>query len=82
MGAAVLEGYPVDPGGERIDQTSGYVGTVGLFEAHKFNRVCQTAGRRGGKPRWLVRRELSDLARSCTSTARLCPEPIRVKLSA
>ena len=58
MGAAVLEGYPVDPGGERIDQTSGYVGTVGLFEAHKFNRVCQTAGRRGGKPRWLVRPEL------------------------
>ena len=57
-GAAVLEGYPVDPGGERIDQTSGYVGTIGLFEAHKFNHVCQTAGRRGGKPRWLVRHEL------------------------
>jgi GNAT superfamily N-acetyltransferase len=59
MGAAALEGYPVDPGSERIDQTSGYVGTVQLFEAHRFRRVCQTAGRRGGKPRWLVRRELS-----------------------
>jgi len=58
MGATALEGYPVDPGGERIDQTSGYVGTVQLFEAHGFSRVCQTAGRRGGKPRWLVRREL------------------------
>jgi len=58
MGARVLEGYPVDPGGERIDQASGYVGTVQLFEAHGFRRVCQTAGRRGGKPRWLVRREL------------------------
>jgi GNAT superfamily N-acetyltransferase len=58
MGAIALEGYPVDPGGERIDQTSGYVGTVQLFDAHGFRRVCQTAGRRGGKPRWLVRREL------------------------
>ena len=58
MGAAVLEGYPVDPGRGRVDQTSGYVGTVRLFEAHGFSRVCQTAGHRGGKPRWLVRREL------------------------
>ena len=58
MGATALEGYPVNPGTERIDQTSGYVGTVQLFEAHRFRRVCQTAGRRGGKPRWLVRREL------------------------
>jgi len=58
MGATALEGYPVDPGSERVDQTSGYVGTVSLFEAHGFSRVCQTAGRRGGKPRWLLRREL------------------------
>jgi hypothetical protein len=58
MGATALEGYPVDPGGERIDQTSGYVGTVQLFEAHGFRRVRQTAGRSGGKPRWLLRREL------------------------
>ena len=58
MGATALEGYPVDAGGERIDQTSGYVGTVQLFEAHGFRRVRQTAGQRGGKPRWLVRREL------------------------
>jgi hypothetical protein len=43
---------------ERVDQTSGDVGTVKLFEAHGFSRVVQTAGRRGGKPRWLVRREL------------------------
>ena len=58
MGATALEGYPVDAGGEHIDQTSGHVGTVQLFEAHRFRRVQQTAGRRGGKPRWLVRREL------------------------
>jgi GNAT superfamily N-acetyltransferase len=59
MGATALEGYPVDPGGDRIDQTSGYVGTVRLFEAHGFHRVSQTAGRRGGQPRWLVRRDLT-----------------------
>jgi len=58
MGAAALEGYPVEAGGERIDQASGHVGTVQLFEAHGFRLVSQTAGRRGGKPRWLVRREL------------------------
>jgi hypothetical protein len=54
MGAVALEGYPLDPGSEHIDQTSGYVGTIGLFEAHGFRRVSQTTG----KPRWLVRREL------------------------
>ncbi len=58
MGAPALEGYPVDPGVERIDQTSGYVGTVQLFEAHGFKRLRQTNGRRGGKSRWLMRREL------------------------
>lgn len=59
MGAPALEGYPVDAGDDRIDQTSGYVGTVKLFETHGFDRSCQTSGRRGGKPRWLVRRDLS-----------------------
>ena len=58
MDATALEGYPVDPGSGRIDQTSGYVGTVQLFEAHGFSRVRQTAGRPSGKPRWLVRRQL------------------------
>jgi GNAT superfamily N-acetyltransferase len=59
MGAPALEGYPVEPGEGRVDQTSGYVGTVGLFEAHGFRRICPTSGRRGGKPRWLVRRDFS-----------------------
>lgn len=59
MGAVVIEGYPVDPDGERVDQTSGFVGTVGLFQAHGFQRVVRTTGRSGGKPRWLVRRELT-----------------------
>ena len=58
MGATALEGYPVDLGSEPVDQTAGHVGTVPLFEAHGFSRVCQTAGHSGGKPRWLVRRVL------------------------
>jgi GNAT superfamily N-acetyltransferase len=58
-GAIVIEGYPVDPEGDRVDQTGAYVGTVSLFEAHGFERVLQTKGRSGGKPRWLVRRELA-----------------------
>jgi GNAT superfamily N-acetyltransferase len=58
-GAIVVEGYPVEPEGGRVDQAGAYVGTVGLFEAHGFRRIQQTKGRRGGKPRWLVRRELA-----------------------
>ena len=58
MGAPALEGYPVDVGTERVDQTSGYVGTLALFERHGFARLQQTSGRRGGKPRWVVRRTL------------------------
>jgi GNAT superfamily N-acetyltransferase len=58
-GAILIEGYPVEPGGDRVDQTSAYVGTVHLFEAHGFERVLKTTGRSDGKPRWLVRRELT-----------------------
>jgi GNAT superfamily N-acetyltransferase len=58
MGATVIEGYPVDAGDERVDQVSGYVGTVRLFQSHDFLRVAPTTGSRGGKRRWLVRRAL------------------------
>jgi GNAT superfamily N-acetyltransferase len=81
MGAAVLEGYPVDPGGEGIDQTSGYVCTIQLFEAHGFRRVQQTAGRRGGSPRWLVRRSFPDLAPSFLFNYAAAPRPMRITLS-
>jgi GNAT superfamily N-acetyltransferase len=33
-------------------------GTVALFESHGFRRVEPATGKRGGKPRWLVRRDL------------------------
>lgn len=65
--------YPVDPGGERIDQASGYVGTVQLFEAHRFRRVCQTVGRRGGKAP-LARPSRASLSSPapCSSTSLRC----------
>jgi GNAT superfamily N-acetyltransferase len=58
--ADVIEGYPVEvPDGERVDVTSGYVGTTRLFEAHGFRRAGPTAGRSGGRPRVIMRRELA-----------------------
>jgi GNAT superfamily N-acetyltransferase len=58
--AEVIEGYPVEvPDGERVDVTSGYVGTTRLFEAHGFHRAAPTAGRSGGRPRVIMRRELA-----------------------
>lgn len=57
-GAAVVEGYPVDTGGARVDTISGYVGTVRLFEAHGFARHAPTAAHSGGAERWLMRRSL------------------------
>ena len=57
-GAEVLEGYPVETGGGRVDVTSGYVGTVELFERAGFERVAPTTGRSGGQPRWVMRKVL------------------------
>jgi GNAT superfamily N-acetyltransferase len=58
-GAEVVEGYPVEVAeGERVDVISGYVGTTRLFEAHGFHRAAPTTGHSGGRPRWIMRREL------------------------
>ncbi|GAA4722161.1 Acetyltransferase (GNAT) family protein [Promicromonospora umidemergens] len=57
-GAEVVEGYPADVGPDRVDTTSGYVGTVGMFEAAGFHRAAETAGVSGGRRRWVMRREL------------------------
>jgi GNAT superfamily N-acetyltransferase len=57
-GAPALEGYPVDTEDGRVDQSSGYVGSVKLFEEHGFRRLAPTTGRRGGRPRWVVRLDL------------------------
>lgn len=58
-GGEVVEGYPADAGKGRIDVISGYVGTTRLFEAHGFEKAVKTTGVSGGKPRWVMRRELT-----------------------
>ena len=57
-GAEVVEGYPVDAGGDRVDDISGYVETVELFERAGFERAAPTTGRSGGQPRWVMRKTL------------------------
>lgn len=57
-GAEVIEGYPVETGGTRVDVISGYVGTVELFEAAGFHRAAPTTAHSGHRERWLMRREL------------------------
>jgi GNAT superfamily N-acetyltransferase len=54
-GAEVVEGYPVESGGARVDVISGYVGSVELFEAACFERASATTGRSGGRARWVMR---------------------------
>lgn len=58
-GARLVEGYPIDNGGKRVEQTMGYVGSVELFEAHGFHRVAQTASHSGRAVRWIMRREVA-----------------------
>ena len=57
-GAEVVEGYPVDTGGSRVDPISGYVGSVELFETAGFVKAAATTGRSGGRPRWVMRKAL------------------------
>lgn len=54
-GAEVVEGYPVETGGGRVDVISGYVGSVELFEGAGFARVAPTTAHSGGRSRWVMR---------------------------
>jgi GNAT superfamily N-acetyltransferase len=58
QGAPVVEGYPVDNRGERVDLTMAYVGTLAMFERAGFTKVADTDSVSGGFPRVLVRRDL------------------------
>lgn len=60
-GADVIEGYPAEAGGDRLDTISGYVGTTDLFEAHGFERTAETSAHAGHRVRWIMRRELPSL---------------------
>lgn len=59
-GAPAVEGYPVDNGDRRIDQTSAYVGTRAMFEKAGFTKVADTAAVSAGMPRVLMRRPLHE----------------------
>jgi GNAT superfamily N-acetyltransferase len=57
-GAPVVEGYPVDNQGAKVDLTMAYVGTRALFEAAGFTKAADTTGVSGGFPRVVMRRDL------------------------
>jgi GNAT superfamily N-acetyltransferase len=57
--APAVEAYPIDPEGRRIDVGFGFVGFTGMFEAAGFRRVVLTDAHSAGRPRWLMRLELS-----------------------
>jgi GNAT superfamily N-acetyltransferase len=57
-GAPVVEGYPVDNRGKRVDLTMAFVGTCKLFEDAGFVKAADTSSVSGGFPRVLMRLEL------------------------
>lgn len=57
-GAPVIEAYPVDNRGERVDQTMAFVGTRAMFEKAGFTLASETDAVSGGFPRVIMRRDL------------------------
>jgi len=54
-GIGVLEAYPIDPEGERVDVAFAYVGFASMFDRHGFERVLVTEAKSARRPRWLMR---------------------------
>ena len=59
QGAPVVEGYPVDNAGAKVDLTMAYVGTRSMFERAGFTKAADTDSVSGGFPRVLMRRTCS-----------------------
>jgi GNAT superfamily N-acetyltransferase len=57
-GAPLVESYPVDNRGERVDTTMAFVGTRTMFERAGFAKVADTDSVSGGIPRIVMRRAL------------------------
>ncbi len=57
-GAPMIEGYPVDNAGQRVDLTMAYVGTRALFERAGFHKAADTTSVINGFPRVLMRLDL------------------------
>jgi GNAT superfamily N-acetyltransferase len=58
QGAPVIEGYPVDNQGKKVDLTMAYVGTRKLFEDAGFTKAADTDSVSGGFPRVVMRLDL------------------------
>lgn len=58
FGAPVIEGYPVDNAGSKVDLTMAYVGTRKLFEDAGFTKAADTTSVLNGFPRVLMRLDL------------------------
>jgi len=54
-GAPVVESYPVDNEGAKVDQTMAFVGTRAMFERAGFSKVADTDSVSGGIPRIVMR---------------------------
>jgi GNAT superfamily N-acetyltransferase len=63
-GAPMLEAYPIDPEGARLDVSFSYVGFTSVFEAAGFTRILETDATSAGRPRWLMRLDPRDEAGS------------------
>jgi GNAT superfamily N-acetyltransferase len=57
-GATVVEGFPVDAEGRRVDVSRAFVGTTSLFESAGFEIVEPTSASSARLTRWVARREL------------------------
>jgi GNAT superfamily N-acetyltransferase len=57
-GAPVVEAYPVDSGGQRVDRTMAFVGLREWFERAGFTAAAETTSTLDGFPRLLMRRDL------------------------
>ena len=57
QGAPVVEGYPVDNRGQKVDLTMAYVGTRALFEKAGFTLAARTTATSAGFPRVVMRRD-------------------------
>ena len=55
-GAPAVETYPVDAGGDRIDTTMAFVGTVAMFGDAGFEVVGETDAVASRRPRVIMRR--------------------------
>lgn len=57
-GAKLLEGYPVETGGDRISSAAAFMGTVAMFDRAGFEVAATTTSTSaGGRPRVVMRRE-------------------------